>query len=304
MAVEIIPKIAAVSEHKDCHEEWLRCLNCVGDETCVPALESYVKKIKSLGVGYHQLHNQYVKLAERAIAAAKQRPAKPNLAGANRSGNQSKNGASKLEVIEIERGARRRTGEMQLRKIILAALDYEAQERIFPKNIEGGDGKQLLSWRVAMLPYLGYAELFDKFKIDEPWDSEHNKKLLAQMPDVFQHPDVEAKSKTVFLGFDGKGTMLETGKSIRFGLVTDGSSNTIFCCEANADSAVEWTKPADIPFDSETPITQVGKIGPTSFNVVFSDGAVSALPNDVNPRALSSLIDRADGKYVKFPSSK
>ena len=266
----------------------------------MPALESYAQKIKSLGESYHKLHELYVTLAERAVSAAKQRPAKVNVASANRSGKPSKNGVRELEVIEIERGDRRRAGEMQLRKIILAALDFESQEQFFPKNIESDNGMPLLSWRVMLLPQLGYETLFNKFKIDEPWDSEHNKKLLAQMPDVFQHPDVDAKSKTVYLGFEGKNAMLETGKEISFGAIADGTSNTIFCAESNPDSAVEWTKPADIPFDPEKPITQLGKIGPKSFNVVFSDGAVRALPNDVNPKALIFLIQRNDGKFVKF----
>lgn len=44
-------------------------------------------------------------------------------------------------------------------------------------------GKPLLSWRVHILPFLDEQELYEKFKLDEPWDSEHNKKLLAEIPD-------------------------------------------------------------------------------------------------------------------------
>ena len=41
-----------------------------------------------------------------------------------------------------------------------------------------------------MLPYVEEGELFKEFKLDEPWDSEHNKKLLARMPKVYAIPGV------------------------------------------------------------------------------------------------------------------
>src|SRR5262245_18035101 len=36
------------------------------------------------------------------------------------------------------------------------------------------DGKPLLSWRVAILTYLEQFHLYEKFRLDEPWDSPHN----------------------------------------------------------------------------------------------------------------------------------
>lgn len=41
----------------------------------------------------------------------------------------------------------------------------------------GGTPKMLHSWRTLILPYLGYQELFDKIKLDEPWDSAWNKQF-------------------------------------------------------------------------------------------------------------------------------
>jgi RNA polymerase sigma factor (sigma-70 family) len=46
-------------------------------------------------------------------------------------------------------------------------------------------GKPLLSWRVALLPFLEQDNLYQQFKLDEPWDSPHNRKLIARMPRVF-----------------------------------------------------------------------------------------------------------------------
>ena len=47
------------------------------------------------------------------------------------------------------------------------------------------DEKPLLSLRVHVLPDLGYEELYREFHLDEPWDSEHNAKLVAKMPREF-----------------------------------------------------------------------------------------------------------------------
>jgi hypothetical protein len=47
------------------------------------------------------------------------------------------------------------------------------------------DGKALMSWRVAILPFVGEGALYQEFHLDEPWDSPHNKALLPKMPKVF-----------------------------------------------------------------------------------------------------------------------
>ena len=57
------------------------------------------------------------------------------------------------------------------------------------------DGKKLLSWRVAVLPYLGEKELFEEFHQDEPWDSEHNQKLIERMPEVFKNPTARSRGQ-------------------------------------------------------------------------------------------------------------
>jgi hypothetical protein len=52
----------------------------------------------------------------------------------------------------------------------------------------GPDGTPLLSWRVLVLPYLGQEELFAQFRLTEPWDSDHNVRLLDRMPSTYAPP--------------------------------------------------------------------------------------------------------------------
>src|SRR5688572_19395941 len=59
-----------------------------------------------------------------------------------------------------------------LRQIGLAFHNFpDAMGRLPDAAIRDANGKALLSWRVALLPYLEENPLYQKFKLDEPWDS-------------------------------------------------------------------------------------------------------------------------------------
>jgi hypothetical protein len=61
-----------------------------------------------------------------------------------------------------------------------------------------------LSWRVLLLPLLGEKELFERFRMGEPWDSEHNRKLIPLMPKIYRAPGSKAgEGRTNYLGAIG-----------------------------------------------------------------------------------------------------
>jgi len=192
----------------------------------------------------------------------------------------------------------RARSESNLKQILLALHSYNDANRHLPGNITDKDGKPLLSWRVAILPYIEEEELYKKFKLDEPWDSEHNKKLLAKMPDLFRVGfEPKGETKTYYQGFAGPGTLFEPGKELTLVSVTDGTSNTIAIVEAG--SPVEWTKPADIPYD---PKIELKLKGPFS-NVIMgatADAATHAFRPNPDPKNLRRLIEIADGEVVSF----
>src|SRR5262249_50595397 len=68
-------------------------------------------------------------------------------------------------------GSPQRTGVANnLKQIGVAFHNYLSNHGAFPASaIYGKDGKPLLSWRVALLPYLEQEALYREFKLDEPW---------------------------------------------------------------------------------------------------------------------------------------
>ena len=71
---------------------------------------------------------------------------------------------------------------------------------------------------------------------DEPWDSPHNKALVAEMPVVFaiDGSDAPEPGQTFFRGFVGPGTMFDPNNrgGVAIADITDGTANTILIVEA------------------------------------------------------------------------
>jgi prepilin-type processing-associated H-X9-DG protein len=194
--------------------------------------------------------------------------------------------------------ARRAQCTNNIKQIMLAMHNYLSANNSFPRDITDKDGKPLLSWRVAILPYIEQAELYNKFKLDEPWDSPHNKELLKEMPPTFLCPS-RAKPEpftTSYRGFVGAGAMFETGQDIGIASVTDGTSNTIAVAEAS--EAVPWSKPADLPFDpqAQPSLYGAGSSHPGGFNCGFADGSVRFIKNSISAVVFQALITRNGGE--------
>jgi hypothetical protein len=184
-----------------------------------------------------------------------------------------------------------RQEENHLKNIVLAFHNFESSYGNLPTQaICDKGGKPLLSWRVAILPYIEQGALYKKFKLDEAWDSEHNKKLLPLMPSIYLAPARKAARPgetfyQVFTGPDG----LYPKPDSKVGLVriTDGLSNTILVAEAA--KSVPWTKPEDIV----VPAMGVPKLGGQFkgfFHVAMFDGSVRKVKNTVSEKTLRAAI--------------
>jgi hypothetical protein len=218
--------------------------------------------------------------------------------------------------VQAELAALKKSAK-NLQQIGLAMHNYhDAKKRLPPAaTYDGQNGKALLSWRVAILPYLEdkpaalappgtprtfqYESLYKEFKLDEPWDSEHNKKLLAKMPAVYKSPTAKGKTDkthyqvltgpdTVFVFMGNRGTPLQA--------IADGTSNTVLAVEAA--EAVPWTKPADVAYDAKKPLPKFGGISKAGFNILMCDGSTRLVRPGFNERIFRDAITPRGGEVA------
>jgi len=184
-----------------------------------------------------------------------------------------------------------------LKQIALAWHNYESANGNFPSNEVGKGKKSLLSWRVQILPYIEEDTLYKQFKLDEPWDSEHNKKLIDKMPKIYAPVRGKADAgMTFYQSFAGKNGLLKPGQKVSIVSVIDGTSNTFMVAEAA--KPVIWTKPDDLVFDGKD-VPALGGMFDGKFHAAFCDGSVNRFRKGLNADLLGKLIDPADGHVIE-----
>lgn len=207
-----------------------------------------------------------------------------------------------LPAVQSARAAARRAQSTNnLKQIGLAIHNFESVRGKFPRPaIVDKQGKPLLSWRVAILPFIEMELLYDKFKLNEPWDSPHNKALLAEMPTTYADPSLSAAEpgSTTYRAFAGKGTFFDPSAELSVKDVTDGLSNTI--AVVGATQGVPWTKPEDIAFNPDDKTADAfkgaGWPAPLGTLALFADGSVRPIPPTTAIEALRAMITRAGGE--------
>ena len=186
-----------------------------------------------------------------------------------------------------------------MKRVALAMHNFYDTYKEFPDHDgRDDDNKGNLSWRVHLLPYLDQAALYNEFHLDEPWDSDHNKTLIARMPKIFQSPGVEAKGKTALHGIVGENTIFSGNGAVTFPQITDGTSNTIMFVTAGKDKADIWTKPGGIKLEEGPLKNTLGGVG-SSFLFARCDGSVDSYPAGMEETVFRRLAIYNDGEVVR-----
>jgi hypothetical protein len=163
----------------------------------------------------------------------------------------------------------------------------------------------LYSWRVLLLPYLDL-EMTQQFRLDEPWDSPHNKRLLEKDFHAYRcRATLDGPGLTRYKVFVGPGTAFDCA-DVRW----DGLAQTLLVVEAG--EPVPWSKPADLIYDPVGPLPPLHGIfeRPSFFyyfylgqeqgvHALFGDGTVRLLRNDTDERTLRGFISRNGGEKLK-----
>lgn len=185
--------------------------------------------------------------------------------------------------------------EEHLRNLAQALDKYRVKHGSYPPQaIYDREGRPVLSWRVALLPYLGEEALYNEFKLDEPWDSLHNKRLLKKLPNTLKSPNSyrwgAGRWKATTQVFTGKGTLFEGKKGLR---KPEAAKGAILLAHLTDNEAVYWTKPADLAYAPDKPLPVLfGKYGP-AFQVLLADGTYRTIDRTTEEKALRALIQRS-----------
>jgi uncharacterized protein (TIGR03067 family)/prepilin-type processing-associated H-X9-DG protein len=216
-----------------------------------------------------------------------------------RSKDEKFDGKKLAEVADrVGTNARKSQSQNNLKQIALAFHIYhDVFKGMPPQAICDDKGKPLLSWRVAILPYIEQDNLYKQFKLNEPWDSAHNIKLAEKMPDLYRAPTSEKvkPGHTHYQVITGPDTLYPkpTNKP-RFQQITDGTSNTLLVVEAS--TAVSWTKPEDVVYDPKNALPKFGGLFSDGFNAAWCDGSVRFISSRADPMALRAVITPSGGE--------
>ena len=136
----------------------------------------------------------------------------------------------------------------------------------------------LLSWRVQLLPFLGYADLYNQFKHNERWDSAHNRELIQLIPAVYQSPE-RFDVYTNYLVPTGGSAAFDGAQPKPIRRWEDGLENSIILVEADDDQSVIWTQPIDWEFDPREARKGLGNLRKDGFFAVWGGGQLSVVPS-------------------------
>ena len=227
--------------------------------------------------------------------------------------------ASFLPAIDaVMEAEKRQHCNSNLNSITLALLLYHEQNGAFPPTfLVDSEGKPLHSWRVLILPQLGHQELYDKVKLDEPWDGEHNKQFHETDVPFYQCPSLVEYSKkemtplgpgeTNYVVITGNEMPFDTtGKGKKMSDIPRNGNKTILVTEQTITAC--WMDPG---FDISLEDAKVGLELLTQhsaekriwshhaggINVGFMDGSCKFIksPNRYEPKSeLKTLLEPED----------
>jgi hypothetical protein len=189
-----------------------------------------------------------------------------------------------------------------LSQLALAMHSYhDVHGKLPPAVVYGKGGQALYSWRVLLLPYVEEGDLYHEFRLDEAWDSAHNRGLLKRMPFIYRpRRKVAANAPycTCIKTMTGKGAVFEGKYGRRIQDITDGVSITILLVETL--EPVLWSKPEDVAYAPDQPLPRLGGLFRDGFRAAFADGHTSFLPNDLPETTLRGMITRNGGERIGY----
>ena len=215
----------------------------------------------------------------------------------------------KPAVMAAREAARRMQCMNHMRMIGLAFHNYHDAHGAFPPLYTvDAEGKPLHSWRVLILPYIEQTAVYQMIRLDEPWDSVHNRQFHAFPIPTYLCPSnpVAGQLNCVYSVIAGEVFLPATaaGRNVGNGIATiqDGTSNTVAIVELKQPFC--WMDPtADIDLAEfvkgvNKPDGKVGSSHPGGANVVLFDASGRFVTETIDLNILRALGTRAGGEIL------
>ena len=196
-----------------------------------------------------------------------------------------------------------------LKQIGIAMHNYHDTYKCFPAAVLTDENdRPMRSWRVAILPFVEQAPLYDMYDFNEPWDGPNNSLFQDAPLPVYRCPDDGGwmASETSYVMIVGEGTLGGLpNEEVSFAEVMDGTSNTIMVVEV-AGAGIPWMEPRDITveeavtFVTDPAASRFQQVHPGGVNVLLADGSVRFLPTSIDPKMLRAMLTRDDGQAVRM----
>ncbi|MDP1562682.1 MAG: DUF1559 domain-containing protein, partial [Pirellulaceae bacterium] len=161
------------------------------------------------------------------------------------------------------------------------------------------------SWRVALLPHLGYDELYASFDFTQPWDSEANRKAAATMPVLFDyHNQPAAGPEAMHQTADGSPAQSDlqflTGSMGAMGAaaisnveqLTDGADRTLLIAQT-PQRKTPWTSPGGWEVNSQQDLAQWQRNAPQPLPALMFSGRGIMVQRDTNLESLQGWVTPA-----------
>jgi prepilin-type processing-associated H-X9-DG protein len=200
----------------------------------------------------------------------------------------------------------------RLKQIVVALHNYHDQYGRFPPAIvRDAAGRPMHSWRVLLLPYLEEQTLYERYRMDEPWDGPNNKKLhgIEAPPYVCESARAGQRAKNItdtgYVVVVGPRTAFPDDRCTSLSDITDDHDSTILVVEV-AGSGIHWMEPRDLH------VTQMARqINPPrgqgisslhagGANAVMADGSLQFLSDKIPPATLDKLLTIDGGEPLEW----
>jgi len=190
-----------------------------------------------------------------------------------------------------------------------AIRKYEEEHgHLPPVYLTDNAGNPIHSWRVLILPFLGYQDLFDQYSFDESWNGPNNKKLANHIPVQYhsdQIPYVKPHNMTSMLAVSGPNTTWPLNSNASSRGIADGH-DTILLLEF-VTHPVHWMSPEDLDINdvfkpnNELAISPSSQRESNAFVASFVDGFTKVYW-EMAPNTLHALLTTDGGEEVRFNS--